>query len=122
MIKAQKLQSPIFEKKSGFREKVGKVPKNMVFRIFFGNESFFDLQGVIWHHGKSLDIGHYSCHTNINGHWYYANDCTVEPGGKFESESIGVVAPYILIYKKRLENDYGHLNLTCENFSNEQDF
>ena len=64
-----------------------------------------DLQGIIWHHGESFDYGHYSCNVKINGIWYDANDRNITTGSKFDCEAGKGVAPYVLVYKKRSDND-----------------
>ena len=30
---------------------------------------YFDLQGIIWYHGPSIDSGHYTCNVKVNGIW-----------------------------------------------------
>ena len=63
---------------------------------------YFDLNGIIWHHGKSLEFGHYTSNVKVNGVWYNTNDSVISIGSRFECSSSEPVAPYVLVYKKRL--------------------
>ena len=41
---------------------------------------YFDLQGIIWHHGQSADFGHYTSNVKVNNIWYCINDTTISLG------------------------------------------
>ena len=65
----------------------------------FGQKNRFELCGIIWHEGETINTGHYTSNVKINGTWYYTNDTTVSRGRKIYEPSTMVV-PYILMYKK----------------------
>lgn len=65
----------------------------------FGKKNRFELCGIIWHEGETINSGHYTSNVKINGTWFYTNDTTVSRGRKIYEPSTMVV-PYILMYKK----------------------
>lgn len=44
-------------------------------------------------------------HNDVHFAWYDANDRNITPGSKFDCEAGKGVAPYVLVYKKRSDND-----------------
>ena len=63
----------------------------------------FELFGIIWHSGLTVDSGHYISNVKINGQWFLTDDTKVEPGLKhYDPNSLINEAPYILVYKKKI--------------------
>ena len=67
---------------------------------------YFDLQGIIWHHGSSFEHGHYTSNIKVNGIWYDANDTVISQGATFQCYPNSRKAPYIIVYKKGILNLY----------------
>ena len=65
--------------------------------------AFFELQGIVWHHGRSWQNGHYTADVKVDGVWYSTSDTSVNEGATFECSSDGDIAPYIVVYRKRDE-------------------
>ena len=63
----------------------------------------FELCGIVWHSGPTIDSGHYFSNVKINGQWFLTNDTMVEPGLKqYNPNSLMKEAPYILVYKRNM--------------------
>jgi hypothetical protein len=60
---------------------------------------YFDLQGIIWHHGEDYDEGHYTSSVKVNEVWYQTNDTLITQNEMFQTVNDQV--PYIVVYKKR---------------------
>ena len=62
-----------------------------------GNQEVYFLSGVIVHHGKRVDSGHYTAYICVESKWYCMNDMKVT-----EETEIAVrnSQGYILVYQK----------------------
>ena len=61
----------------------------------------FTLQGIIWHHGQSIDSGHYTSMVKHNERWYHISDTEVDHYEiKFSCQPGEETVPYLLFYKR----------------------
>ena len=78
-----------------------KIFPNMIIDQEIIQYDYFDLQGIIWHHGRDWQNGHYTSDVKIDGIWYSTSDTYINERPTFECNSNGDIAPYIIVYKKR---------------------
>ena len=45
----------------------------------------FDLHGIVWHHGRSLNTGHYTSNVKVKDTWYSTNDSYIARQEEFHS-------------------------------------
>ena len=61
------------------------------------------LQAIIWHHGETLNCGHYTATVKHNGRWYHLNDTVIEEDylkffcNQYDDDKM---TPYLLFYGK----------------------
>ena len=72
------------------------------FAEYPGNDSVYELIGLVTHYGDSSASGHFiaRCKSPIDNEWYLYNDSIVQKIGYFNNESFAQGNPYILFYKK----------------------
>ena len=63
------------------------------------NQESFDLLGIIYHQGQTMNCGHYFAELCYNNSWYQANDSKVKPISRPTAPNPSIT-PYILLYKK----------------------
>jgi ubiquitin C-terminal hydrolase len=60
----------------------------------------YKLVGIVNHHGKSLNTGHYTAQVLIGDEWFTGNDGSFTPSGDI-TESIRSSEAYVLLYEKQ---------------------
>ena len=87
-----------------------EVPEKLVIKPFCSPDRLdpnrgdhYELQGVVIHHGRGSDSGHYTCYVNRGQTWWHCNDLDVEPLKCSVEEALkglpqGLSQPYMLFY------------------------
>ena len=79
----------------------------------------YNLQAIIWHHGASLESGHYTAMVKHNGRWIHISDTDITYPIKFSCNSDEQSVPYLLFYTKDVTNVNNNISLNTDTFTAE---
>ena len=80
----------------------------------------YNLQAIIWHHGASLESGHYTAMVKHNRQWIHISDTDITYPIKFSCNSHEQSdVPYLLFYTKDVTNVNNNISLNTDTFTTE---